>query len=181
MMTAHKIMREINEAGVSIAPTGDGRIVASPSDRLNDRLRNLIRQNRKSLLALLSQPAAANENPAPAPAPNRIEAAAARVEGWLKALDSLPKPRTDDGRRLKQASEEFALGHWAFEAIRHGWTDGELFGRDGVVVTAWRQGWRVMGIEDDAAWIGDETGQEKVVRPQTDGAPWWAVHLAKGR
>jgi hypothetical protein len=206
-MLAANILDELRTAGVRLTPLDGGRLNASPKERLNDRLRGLIREHKPALLALLSNPAtdleeraaileydgvlpraeaeqlAARELASMAPPaeiaqPSACELEALRIESWLHALDLLPKACSDQGRQLERLTEHFWRGPWAHAALVAGWTDGELFNLDsGLVPAMARQRLHIVGIDEHGATL--LTGQV-FRRRRTSDPPWWLDERAIG-
>ena len=64
---ADLVLKSLHTAGVSIAPTADGRLLVTHASRLTPELRGMIRETKAELLKYFSVYAA--NDPAPAPEP----------------------------------------------------------------------------------------------------------------
>jgi len=69
-LRAERIVESLHTAGVTIAPTNDGGLVASPASRLTPELRGMIRETKAELLKYFSIFAANDPAPEPPSDPN---------------------------------------------------------------------------------------------------------------
>ena len=69
-LRAESIVKSLNTAGVSIAPTENGGLLVSPASRLTPELRGMIRETKAELLKYFSVFAANDSEPEPPSDPN---------------------------------------------------------------------------------------------------------------
>ena len=99
-----------------------------------------------------------------------------RISSWLAEMDRLPKACGPHGQRLRAITADFALGSWAHEAVRLGWSDADLFALDGGLIPEMsRRALHFRTIGTDAISLIDGKGHpEAWPRPDLGNAvPWW--------
>jgi hypothetical protein len=166
MSTPYDVLKRARAAGVEIIPDGDQlrlRANAAPPRELLDELR----AHKPALLRLLTQPDEATPSEADP---------AERIGAWLAVMDRLPKACGPYGQRLRAITTDFALSCWAYEAVRLGWTDADLFDLDcGLIPEMSRRALHFRSIGEDALCLINGRGEyeEWERRDMTDAAPWW--------
>ena len=169
-MSASAILVHLREAGVTVAAEGGELKLKGPSAALTEPVLNELRAHKPELLTLLSHVEAAP------PAQRDHDNAAERIEAWLSGLDKLPKACGPQGQRLRAISKEFARDPWAYEAVRLGWSDADLFAIDGGLIPEMsRRPLHFRAIGEDAISLINGRGQyeEWERRDMTDAMPWW--------
>jgi hypothetical protein len=139
---------------------------------LSEPVLNELRAHKPELLALLSQGEAA---PAPA-APPGLDGIAGCIEDWLSAVDKVPKACGPQGQRLKALTTDFLRGCWAYEAVRLGWSDADLFAIDGGLIPEMsRRPLHFRSIGEDAICLINGRGEYEdwERRDMADVVPWW--------
>ena len=105
MSTPSAILTRLRAAGVTVAAVDGELKLKGPRSALNSLVLEELRANKQALLKLLTRTvdelAAAEFEERATPLPLAVEDAAARIEGWLCAIDQLPKACGMQGRRLK--------------------------------------------------------------------------------
>lgn len=172
MSAVAAVLAHLKAAGVSIA-VADGQIkLKGPRGALDDGVLNELRRIKSELLEFLKAVEAA---PGPTPPIDR-DAIAARIESWLAAMDRLPKACGSQAAKLKVITQDFALGPWAAEFVRLGWSDGDLFALDGGLIPETSRRalyFRKVGA-DAVSLINERAAFEDWPRPDAgDALPWW--------
>ncbi len=171
MSTPHDVLKRAQRAGVAVIVDGDElrlRAKAAPPRELLDELR----EHKPALLRLLSQGEAAPASSAPLD----LDGIASRIKSWLRAMDRLPKACGIDAQTLKAITMDFALGCWAYEALRLGWSDADLFAIDGGLIPEMsRRALHFRSIGEDAIHLINGRGvyEEWPRRDMTDAVLWW--------
>jgi hypothetical protein len=170
-MRAAAILSRLRAAGVIVRAVDGELKLKGPGQALGEPVLNELREIKPELLTLLSQEAV----PAPA-APLDLDGITGRIEGWLNAVDRVPKACGPQGQRLKALTTDFLLGCWAYEAVRLGWSDADLFAIDGGLISEMsRRPLHFRSIGEDAICLINGRGayEEWERRDMTDAVPWW--------
>jgi len=164
-MSAAAVLTRLKAAGVSITAANGQLKVKGPKAVLSDDVLNELRAIKGELLQILS-----------AATPLDLDGIAERISSWLRAMDRLPKACGIEAHTLKTITSDFALGPWAYEAVRLGWSDADLFTLDGGLIAEMARRalhFRSVG-EDTIALINGRGAYEEWGRRDTAGAvPWW--------
>jgi hypothetical protein len=138
MTAAAALLNRLKAAGLSVQNTNGNLDIRGPQSAINAMPVEQLRAHKAEILALLSRNTA--EHPehrqaagpietwvAPSPLPLSSDEGAARITGWIEAMDRLPKSCSAEGERLKALTIEFALGVWSWPCVQSRWSDLALF------------------------------------------------------
>jgi TubC N-terminal docking domain len=190
MNAALDILKRAQAAGVTLAADGDQLRLKAPAEPPAELIEEL-RTHKAELLALLSS-AALSGKPIrietwtrPEPLPLSSDEAAARIAGWLEAMDGLPKACRPEGKRLKALTEDFALGVWSYPCVQSGWSDLQLFAfTAGLIPEMSRRALYFRCIAEDVIVLFNSKGALEDWRWQhmrDDAVVWWEDEKCIGR
>jgi hypothetical protein len=128
-------------------------------------------------VAAVAVAAAEGREPLPAPdAGPSIDDIAARISGWLAALDRLPLAGGAERLRLEILTRDFAFSCWAYACVQCGWNDAQLFSLiGGLIPEMSRRTLHFHTVGENRLVLIDGRGQiEEWPRRETpDSEPWW--------
>jgi hypothetical protein len=173
MSGASAILTRLRDAGVTVA-VADGQLkLKGPKSALGEDVLSELRAHKPALLQILARAA-----------PLDLDAIAGRIEAWLRAMDRLPRACGIESQRLKAITLDFAFGCWAYDAVRLGWTDGQLFALDGGLIPEMaRRPLHFRSIGENTIHVINGRGayEEWPRRDMTDAAVWWLDDRVGGR